>query len=100
MEGRDWETSPGFGKQDRPVGRLIDQMYNAGAIKVYVDRLGADRADPTARLLTIDVELPGGADQHQACFNAVAEFQKTNPQCFVSPDLSTTARYLEIKIPR
>lgn len=100
MEGRDWETSPGFRKQDRPVARLIDQMYNSGAPTVYVDMLDDGRADPTARLLTIDIELPGAAEQRQACFNAVAEFQKTNPECFISPNLPTTARYLEMRIPR
>lgn len=100
MEGRDWETSVGFRRQDQPVGRLIDQMYNSGAPKVYVDAFGAGRGDRTARLLTIDVELPSAADQRQACFKAVAEFQKTNPECFVSPNLPTTARYLEMRIPR
>lgn len=98
MEGRDWETSLGFRRQDRPVGQLIDQMYNARAPKVYVDTVGADDPGSSAVLLSIYIELPPTAEEREACFKAVAQFQKTNAKCFVIPTLPTAARYLEIKV--
>jgi hypothetical protein len=98
MEGRDWETSMQFRSQDRPVARLIDQMYNARAPKVYIDTVGAGRPGMSAGLLTIYIELPPTVEEREACFKAVAQFQKTNAKCSVIPTLPTTARYLEIKV--
>lgn len=39
MEGRDWVTSPQFRPQERPIGQLINQMYNLRSPKVYVETL-------------------------------------------------------------
>ena len=98
MEGRDWEKSVRFRREDLPIGQLIDQMYSARATNIYVDAVVGREPQVSGRLLIIDVDLPTTPEQREACFHALTEFQKANPACLVTPDLPTTSRYLEIKI--
>lgn len=99
MEGRDWETSPQFHSQDRPIGQLINQMYNFRAPKVYVETL-LGRAGLNAGIVVIDIELPASAQDREGCFSAVAGFEKTNKRCLVFPPLPTTGRFIEIRVAR
>jgi hypothetical protein len=99
MEGRDWVTSLQFRPQDRPIGQVINQMYNFRAPKVYAEALPG-RAGLNAGIVVIDVELPASAQDREGCFRAVAGFQRTNRRCLVLPTLPTTGRYIEIRVAR
>lgn len=98
MDGRDWKTSMQFRPQDRPIGQLIDQMYNFGAPKVYVETVPS-RGGRGAGILIVDVELPVSSADRDACFSAIDGFQQSRPS-IVLPRLPTTGRYVEIQAAR
>jgi hypothetical protein len=96
LEGRDWEMSILFGKKEKPLGALIDQMYIAGAMKVYVDTFGDGRTDPTAGPAKIYVELPSSTEQRAACFDLAGEFQDQNRNVIAPVTTPKSARFLEM----
>lgn len=94
MEGEEWKTSIQFRKADRPVGKLIDQLYNAGAAKVLVDQTSGSRR--VAGGPAVYVELPDDSRQRAACLGVVAVFEKASPRSRISPSSPTTERFIEV----
>jgi hypothetical protein len=100
LEGHQWQqTHPSVGK-DRFTSNLVDQLYNAGAERVYVDVFGPiDAASSTPRP-RIYVELPPDEPKRSACVDAAHAYQLQHDLDQTPADDSGLGRYLVIELKR
>ena len=100
LEGHQWQqTHPSVGK-DRLTSNLVDQLYNAGAQRVYVDVFGPiDAASSTPRP-KIYVELPPDEPKRSACVDTCHAYQQQHGLDQTPVDDSALGRYLVIELKR
>ena len=92
FEGRDWTKMFLYRPADKPISAMIEQMYAAGAKRVYVQPFNSSPR--------VYVDLPSGDDQRAACLKVARQFHALNESASISPDDTTGARFLEIDINR
>ncbi|HEY1923170.1 MAG TPA: hypothetical protein VGG44_10510 [Tepidisphaeraceae bacterium] len=80
FEGNQWKMQNHYAASDRLTAGLIDQMYNAGAVRVYIDTIGvhaATGAGPVRRMVAY-VQLPADPKQIQICHDIAESFRLAN----------------------
>jgi len=81
FEGREWKQTTFLRDRDKPISALVDRMYSAGALKVYVDMIG-DRTDQQALAADgaakVYVELLSDQAQRTACVEIAWNYCRAN----------------------
>jgi hypothetical protein len=92
-EARDWKRMR-FAK-DPATDALVEQMYSAGARKVYIDLRGAQNGKPALGY----VELPPDAKTQAACNAVYQAYLKENGMTFPPPGPPpVTRRFMAIQL--
>jgi hypothetical protein len=100
FEGRQWKQVFFLRNSDKPTSNLIDQMYAAGALKVYIDVVGGQTvegvaAHPTAEMY---VELPVEQVQRAKCSNIALAYRSENGVSSAPPFTPVDGRFLVIDL--
>jgi hypothetical protein len=98
MEGRDWTKTTFILDRQKPIARLIGEMYDAGAKRVYIDEVGDGMHLPASGLpADMYVELPAGAEERAGIYKVGGRFQESDAKVTLTPASVGEVRFLTIR---
>ncbi len=102
MGANKWKQMLTRSAANDPTNILIDQMYGAGAVNVYIDLVGgiSDPPIPGARVPKMYVELPAEDSKATACFAVAKTFRTQRGQEAAAPVDAFTKKYLVVDLGR
>jgi hypothetical protein len=99
FEGREWKQMFVLHDSTKPMSDLIDQMYAAGALKVYIDMAEDPAAHmPEHHAAKAYVELPIEGAQRTACAEVARAYRGKDGLAPVFPTAPATGKFLTIDL--
>jgi hypothetical protein len=98
-EGRDWKLMYFPTKRNKPIRRMIDQLYAAGARRVYLEtKLDSIHSIPQPYVANVYVELPAENTHRTACVTIAQTYRGANGSADQLPRVHITGRFLTIEL--